>query len=75
MVFVEALRVIGRQLVSHFPYSEGYRRDSPVFYDQIAALPDFLLHLELHLLLFFRDQTVKNYKVASVHDIRLPKKM
>jgi hypothetical protein len=43
-----------RQLVSHFSYYKGYEKNPPVcWYDEIAALPDLILHLcRLRPLLF-----------------------
>jgi hypothetical protein len=46
MVVGEALGVIGRQLVV-FSASNGNRDNGLCFYDEIAAVAVFLLHLEL----------------------------
>ncbi len=39
--------VIGRRLVTHFPLSKGRKKNPPCSYDGIAALPIFLLYLQL----------------------------
>ncbi len=47
-----ALGVKVRWLVSLFLYFKGYSRTQQRLYDELAALADSSLHLELHLLLF-----------------------
>jgi hypothetical protein len=58
MVEFVVIVVTGQELVSHFPYSTRCRRNIPALVnEEIAALLDFLLHLELHPL--FRDQQLR----------------
>jgi hypothetical protein len=45
----------------------------PMFYDEIAALPDYFLHLESPLLLL--KQVRDNFKPASANNSHLQRKM
>jgi hypothetical protein len=55
-----------------FSLSKGTRVIRQFWFDELAALPSFLLNLELHS--YFWKAASENYKLANVNTIRLPKK-
>jgi hypothetical protein len=50
MVVVEALSVLGRQLVSHFPLPKTTEEISQHWHYEMVAVAAFLSHLKLFLL-------------------------
>jgi hypothetical protein len=67
----KVLRVLGRQLVSHFPLSTLLEKSAGlVQYEEIIAPAVFLINLEL-LSLFFKTSKWK-LKTATVNNSRLP---
>jgi hypothetical protein len=70
MVAGEALCLTGRQLVSHFPLDNTVEEICLGWDDEIAALPAFLLQLELKALTL----ETSNWRMAGVNIRHLPKK-
>jgi hypothetical protein len=64
MVLGDALIIMERWLVFFLPLSQGYRRLWQCWYDEIAAIAIFLIHLELFLPLLETGKWI--YKLANV---------
>jgi hypothetical protein len=65
MVVGEALSILGRQLVSHFPIPKATEEISQHWHNEMVAVPAFLSHLKLFLL---------SVEIGKWNTSRLPKK-